>query len=166
MRLFRLTLAAAALAFACGAQAQLKAPKPASATPAPAAAAAPAPAAPASGDAEKEEAGRLIAAGWLTLLDRKDWGGAWDRSAALFRQNVPLATWMDGIPKTREPLGALVERQAAETGYKTSLPGRPNGDYVTTIFVSKFANKADAQEVVTTVRESDGKWRVTGYSMR
>ncbi len=166
LRLFRLTLAAAALACACGAQAQLKAPKTAVAAPAPAAPAAAAPAAAAPGDAQKEEAGRLVAAGWLTLLDRKDWGGAWDRSASLFRQSVPLATWMDGIPKTREPLGALVERQAAETAYKTTLPGRPDGEYVTTLFVSKFANKAEAVETVTTVRESDGKWRVTGYSTR
>ncbi|MBA2672173.1 DUF4019 domain-containing protein [Ramlibacter sp.] len=163
MKLFRLTLAAAALACACSAQAQMKAPKTSGATPAPAAAA---PAAAPSGDAAKEEAGRLVAAGWLTLLDRQDWGGAWDRSAALFRQSVPLATWMDGIPKTREPLGALVERQPAETAYKTTLPGRPDGEYVTTLFVSKFANKADAVETVTTVRESDGKWRVTGYSTR
>ena len=47
---------------------------------------------------------------------------------------------------------------------KTSLPGRPAGDYVTVVFVSKFDKKAEVQETVTTVRESDGKWRVMGYS--
>jgi hypothetical protein len=164
----RLLTLAAALALSCAAQAQLKAPAgqapaPQAARPAPAASAAPA---QAIADPEKEEAGRTVAAGWLTLLDRKDWGGAWDRSAALFRKNVPLAAWMDGVPKTRDGLGALVERQPAETVYKNALPGHPAGDYVTTIFLSRFEKKDQVQELVTTVREADGRWRVTGYSTR
>jgi hypothetical protein len=83
----------------------------------------------------------------------------------VFRGSVPLATWMDGIPKVREPLGALVERTPAESAYKTTLPGRPDGQYVTVIFLSKFA-KRELQEVVTVVRDTDGKWRATGYSTR
>jgi hypothetical protein len=50
--------------------------------------------------------------------------------------------------------------------YKTTLEGRPNGDYVTVIYGSKFSKKDDVVEIVTTVREADGKWRVTGYSTR
>jgi hypothetical protein len=72
---------------------------------------------------------------------------------------------MDGIPKVREPFGALVERVPAESVYKTTLEGRPDGEYVSVNFVSKF-DKQEVQEVVTTVREADGKWRVTGYSTR
>ena len=34
---------------------------------------------------------------------------------------------------------------------------------VTVVFDTKFANK-EVAEVVTTVHEPDGKWRVTGYS--
>ena len=67
--------------------------------------------------------------------------------------------------KVREGLGALVDRVPAEMSYKTSLPGRPPGEYVTVIFLSKFETK-ELQEVVTTVREPDGRWRVTGYSTR
>jgi hypothetical protein len=72
---------------------------------------------------------------------------------------------MDGIPKVREPLGAFVERTPAESVYKTTLEGSPNGEYVTAIFLSKF-DKRELQEVVTMVREPDGKWRATGYSTR
>jgi hypothetical protein len=165
----RLVLLLAAAAFAAAAQAQLKP------TPRTAPAAAPAQAAPAAGPAiplpsvntEKENAGRLAAHGWLVLLDRRDWGTAWDASSAVFRQNVPLGNWMDAIPKLRQPLGNLVERQQADLAYKTTLAGRPDGEYVTVIFVSKFEKQAEAvEEVVTTVLESDGKWRVTGYSTR
>jgi hypothetical protein len=151
---------AAALVLAAASHAQLKPPAKAPAAPAKEAPAATAPAK----DPEKEAAGQLAAAGWLTLLDRRDWGGAWERTGAVFRQNVPLGSWMDAIPKVREPFGAMMERQPSNTVYKTSLAGRPNGDYVTVVFISKFDKKAEVQETVTTMRESDGKWRVMGYS--
>lgn len=115
---------------------------------------------------EFEKAGQTAAHAWLLLLDRKDWGTAWDTSSAVFRQSVPLGTWMDNIPKLRDPLGAFAERQPAEVVYKKSLPGRPDGDYVTAVFVSRFDKKPDAVETVTTVREADGRWRVMGYSAR
>lgn len=115
--------------------------------------------------ADNENAARLAAQGWLVLLDRKDWGRAWETTASAFRGKVPLAAWMDAIPKVREPLGALVERTIAESSFKTSLRGMPDGEYVTVVFASKFTNR-EAAEVVTTVRDSDGKWRVTGYLAR
>ena len=170
---FRLTLLAAGLsACALAAQAQLKPPARATSAPAaPAAAPTPAPAPAAANDggisnAEFEKAGQNAAHAWLLLLDRKDWGTAWDTSSAVFRQNVPLPTWMDNVPKLRDPFGAFVERQPANAVYKKTLAGRPEGDYVTAVFTSKFAKKADVVETVTTVRESDGRWRVTGYQAK
>ena len=175
-RLLRHLPATVALLAACmagAAAAQLKAPKAAAGLTAPAAAPAALVQAPAPADAgrssankEMENAGQLAAAGWLLLLDRKDWGTAWDTSAAMFRATVPLPAWMDGIPKVREPLGAMVERSPADAVYRNQLQGKPAGDYVTAVFNTRFENKPDAQEVVTTVREPDGKWRVTGYAAR
>ncbi|NML46686.1 DUF4019 domain-containing protein [Ramlibacter sp. G-1-2-2] len=145
----RLSLLALGLALCAGAQAQPAA--------APAAAAASAPSVE-----DMAKAGQLAATGWLTLLDRNDWGTAWDASAAMFRSSVPLGTWMDKVPPVRQPLGPLVEREPVEAIYKTSLPGRPDGQYVTVRFLSKF-QKGTLQEIVATVREQDGRWRVTGY---
>jgi thiosulfate/3-mercaptopyruvate sulfurtransferase len=113
-----------------------------------------------------EAAGQVAALGWLLLLDRRDWGTAWESTSPVFRAQVPIATWMDAIPKVREPLGPLAERQPIEVGYKTTLPGRPAGDYVTVVFASRFGNKPDTEEIVTTLREADGRWRVIGYSTR
>jgi hypothetical protein len=131
-----------------------------------------APAAPAAAsdavisNPDYEKAGQTAAHAWLLLLDRRDWGTAWDASAGMFRQSVPLGVWMDNVPRLREPFGAFVERQPAESLYKKSLPGRADGDYVTSHFVSKFDRKAEVIETVTTVREPDGRWRVTGYTAR
>lgn len=168
----RLSLLAAGLA-ACAfaAQAQLKPPSGRASAPAakPATPAAE-PAAPSPADLgvisnpEYEKLGQNAAHAWLLLLDRKDWGTAWDASSMVFRQSVPLGTWMDNVPKLRDPFGAFVERQPGIAAYKKTLPGRPDGDYVTVVFTSKFAGREKVIETVTTVRESDGRWRVTGYS--
>lgn len=156
-------LAAAFVAALCTATAAAQLKPPAASPPAAAASAS-----AAGSDAEnraKADAGVLAASGWLVLLDRRDWGRAWETSSSVFRTAVPLATWMDGIPKVRQPLGNLVERTASESMYKTTLEGRPDGEYVTVIFDAKFDQK-QVQELVTTVRDADGKWRVTGYSTR
>jgi hypothetical protein len=163
-----LAVAFAAVLYASSAGAQLKLPKgesPASGKPAASAPAETAAPAVDSATAEKQAAGKLAAQGWLVLLDRRDWGRAWETSSAVFRTSVPLGTWMDGIPKVREAFGAFVERTPAESVYKTTLEGRPDGEYVTAIFLSKF-EKRELQEVITGVREPDCKWRVTGYSTR
>lgn len=170
---FRLAALSAALCLAAAAQAQLKPP---SGTGAPARTAPAAPAAPATAPAqaapgtvsnpEAEKAGQLAAHAWLLLLDRRDWGSAWDASSAVFRQTVPLGTWMDGIPKVREPFGAMVEREPGQALYKRTLAGRPDGDYVTVNFLTKFDKNPQVVETVTTVREPDGRWRVTGYTAR
>ena len=173
MQLSLRILALSALALAVSAHAQTKPPTKAASAPAarskPAQAQAPAAAASLPGvkhDEEKESAGRAAATGWLSLLDRRDWGSAWEHSSTVFRKNVPLANWMDGISKVREPFGALAERQPLEVVYKTTLQGYPDGDYVTVIFASKFEKKPDARELVTTMRDTDGRWRVTGYSVQ
>lgn len=154
--------------FSAGASAQLRLPGVAPAPAAPASPTQPAvkpAAAPQADVAAKEAAGKLAAAGWLTLLDRRDWGTAWESSAGMFRSTVPLATWMDAIPQVRGAFGSLVERTPAQSQYRTVLEGRPPGDYVSVIFLTRFEQK-EVEEIVTTVREADGKWRVTGYSTR
>ncbi len=167
----RLLSAIAALLLCSTAFAQMRmprditAPSPSPAPSAQAPAPASTPASAPSANAAKEEAGQLAASGWLILVDRRNWGGAWDNAGPVFRSAVPLGTWMDGVPKLRDPLGALIERKPIQAFYNTSLQGRPPGDYVTTVFQSRFETK-QIEEVVTMALDPDGKWRVTGYATR
>ena len=157
---FRLTLLAAALAAtAFAAQAQLARMQPVALV---------AQATTDSGivsNPQYEKAGQIAANAWLLLLDRKDWGTAWDAASGMFREAVPLPAWMDNVPHLRDPLGKFIERDAGQAVYKKTL-GTRKGDFVTVIFNSKFATKGDVVETVTTVREPDGRWRVTGYTAR
>jgi hypothetical protein len=168
MKAFHSTVLALLAALTAGAAiAQVKplprtpaAPAPATAKPVPTVPAEPSPQAK-----EMASAATLAASGWLSLLDRRDWGTAWETSASMFRSTVPLPAWMDGIPKARD-IGNFIEREPAEAVYRNTLEGHPNGDYVTIMYDSKFSGKADLVEIVTTVRDADGNWRVTGYSTR
>ena len=71
-----------------------------------------------------------------------------------------------GAQLSDEFVAGVDGHQVAQAVRRRARPGRPAGDYVTAIFVSKFANKAQVEETVTTVRETDGRWRVTGYTAR
>ena len=141
-------------------EAQLKPPGP-GATPLP----------PASAEAQKMEAqalkelaARAAAEKWLAILDAGDYGKAWDQTAKAFRDNVKREQWVESLPKTRGALGAVKSRSAEVSSFKPSLPGMPEGDYVTVRFATSFEKKNDAQELVTLVYEG-GAWRPLGYGV-
>jgi hypothetical protein len=116
--------------------------------------------------AAKEADGQLAAAGWLLMLDQQNWGGAYEAASQSFRNLVQIGQWMDSIPGVRAPFGAFENRTLARVVYKTTMPGRPDGEYVTAIFTTDFANKKGVEEIIATVRDADGKWRVMGYAPR
>lgn len=114
--------------------------------------------------ATKELAARAAAEKWLALIDAGDYGKAWDQCAKAFRDNVPRERWVESLPKTRGALGAAKSRTVEVSSFKPSLPGMPDGDYVTVRFSTNFEKKSDAQEIVTLVLEG-GAWRPLGYGV-
>ena len=118
-----------------------------------------------SSSAFKEIAAQAAADRWLALIDRGEYGQAWDDCAQLFRQRVTRQQWIDSLPTTRAPFGAAKSRKAELAAYRTSLPGAPDGQYVTVRFRTNFEKKEDAEELVT-LNFEDGLWRPTGYGIR
>ncbi len=117
-----------------------------------------------SSSAFKELAAQAAGEKWLDLLDRGEYGKAWDDCAPLFRQRVTREQWVDSLPSTRAPFGAMKSRKVEVAAYKTSLPGAPDGQYVAVRYRTSFEKK-DAEEGITLVFE-DGVWRPTGYFIR
>lgn len=113
----------------------------------------------------KELAAREAALKWLALLDAGEYGKAWDGCAQLFQKRVTRQQWVESLPPTRSAFGAMKERRNEVATYKTTLPGAPDGEYVTVRFGTKFEKKDDAEELLTLVLEN-GVWRPTGYSIR
>jgi len=94
---------------------------------------------------------------WLERGDAGDWPGSYAATAASFRKLNTLAVWEDVSKKVRVPLGALVSRTLIAD---EDIPTPPAGSRLVK-FRSRFANRAEAVETLTLVKE-DGGWRVAG----
>jgi hypothetical protein len=127
-------LGASLLALTIAAQAQLKPPLPSEQPPL---------GGPLPNEAvgAKEMAAQAAARRWLEMIDRGDYGRAWNECAQLFRERVPRQQWLDSLPATRKPFGAARSRRVELATYKTTLPGVPDGEYVTVRFGTDFEKK-------------------------
>jgi hypothetical protein len=109
-----------------------------------------------------EEAGRE----WLEIIDKGDFEKSWNKSATYFQEVVPKADWIQSASSIRGTLGVVVSREVFTKKYMTSLPGAPDGEYVIIEFKTSFKNKDSAIETVASMRDKDGKWRVSGYFIK
>ena len=57
----------------------------------------------------------------------------------------------------------MKSRTLKSATFATTLPGAPDGEYVVFEFNTTFDEKSAAIETLTTIRETDGTWRVGGY---
>ena len=119
---------------------------------------------PALGDAAS--AARAAAQTWLKAADAGDGARTWNLAAPLFQQSIAVERWTQALATARTPLGAVQQRALSSSTHATTLPGAPDGDYVVMQFHTAFEHKASAVETVTTARQSDGSWRVTGYFVK
>lgn len=106
------------------------------------------------------------AAEQLRLLDHGRHPESWAGAAEIFRQRIARDDWAREAGNARTPLGAVSSRQLRSLSYATALPGMPDGDYLTIIYDSSFANKTGAAETVIALREADGAWRLAGYFIK
>jgi hypothetical protein len=83
-----------------------------------------------------------------------------------FKGAVSREQWQQSMESVRKPLGKKLSRSPKSKQYLTSLPGAPDGAYVVIQFQTSFEHKKSAIETVTPMRDSDGKWRVSGYYIR
>jgi hypothetical protein len=106
---------------------------------------------------------QVAARDWLAIADRGDGGATWDAAGKQFRGAITRERWTEALAGVRNPLGPVATRTVQSTTFRKSVPGAPKGEYVTVLFRTSFANKADGGETVTLEHEPDGQWRVVGY---
>lgn len=120
----------------------------------------------AQGDTDEVEAAVAAAEAWLALVDEGEYDQSWTEAASYFRNAVDKATWHRQMVGARRPLGKNLRREVKSSRYTTSVPGAPDGEYVVIQTGAEFENKSSATETVTPMRDSDGKWRVSGYYIK
>ena len=115
---------------------------------------------------ETEDQAVSVAHQWLDLVDRGEYSESWQQAASLFRSAVTVEQWQQALEGARKPLGETKWRKLKGAKYVTSLPGAPDGEYVVIQFDASFANKEEAVETVTPMKDEDGVWRVSGYYIK
>lgn len=94
---------------------------------------------------------------WLVLVGEERWDDSWNPAASV--QGIEHEQkWASVSKEARPPLGAVLSRIASSQEH---LPAPPHG-YEMVKFRTSFANRADATEAVTLVREGSDR-RVVGY---
>ena len=103
---------------------------------------------------------------WLALVDAAKYSESWEQASELFRKQVTKEQWAKEVEGVRSPLGQLNSRRLTSAEYSKTLPGAPDGEYVTIQFQSSFVNKKSAVETLVSMKDKDGQWRASGYFIR
>ena len=115
---------------------------------------------------ERRTQAQATAEAWLTLVDRGEYAKSWDEAASYFKSRVGAEQWQATVRGVRQPLGALTSRSLRSAEYHTTLPGAPDGEYVVCQYATSFAHKREAIETVTCMRDTDKRWKVSGYFIK
>jgi hypothetical protein len=108
-------------------------------------------------------AAREAADSWLALVDVNNFAASWQSASTAFRTAITREKWGEALQAGRKPLGALKMRTLKAATPTKTVPGAPDGEYVVFQFDASYEQKQALVETVTTIRESDGTWRVAGY---
>jgi hypothetical protein len=115
---------------------------------------------------ERTDQAVTAANAWLGLVDAKQYKESWIEAAPFFKDRISENDWVKMISLARGPFGDVKSRELKDAKYATSLPGAPDGAYVVIQFKTSFANKADAIETITPMKDEKGAWRVSGYFIK
>ncbi len=100
---------------------------------------------------------RAATENFMKLMDAEEYSAAWNASADSVRKETSKMAWNLLSSAVHLPLGA-----AKGHSYK-SASVKP--DTITFQYVGNYENSRNVQESVTTVRDKDGAWRVSGYGI-
>ena len=115
----------------------------------------------------REEIAVTGAREWLGLADSGQFGATWDQAGQLFQGSTPREKWEASLAGARKSLGNVSQRNLKTVVVTENLPGAPAGKYVVTTFETKFAQAPSATaEVVTSILEPSGQWKVVGYNVK
>ena len=95
---------------------------------------------------------------WLALVGEENWAASYAATAQSFQERNTLEVWSSVSTEVRSDVGAVLSRTAIS---QDSVPA-PAAGYEMVKFRSSFANRPNAVETLTLVREEQD-WKVAGY---
>ena len=115
--------------------------------------------------AAQDDYASLIAREWLEIVDAGYYMQSYQLSDDAFKAVLSAPQWEDALTKIRLPLGEVVWRSEIEQKKLESVPGWPNGEYITIDFNTKFEHTNAIVETIT-LSKSSGEWLPVGYFIR
>lgn len=103
---------------------------------------------------------------WLAAIDAGRYGQSWDSAAANMQESVARAKWETMLEAARAPLGTVIHRKVRSASFARIVPDAPAGEYLVIQYDTRFENRPLGTELVTPMRDRDGKWRVSSYVIR
>lgn len=113
--------------------------------------------------AAKEKA-RAAAQSWLDRLDANEFGACWDEAAALLRQRIERADWVQRAEQLRDTIQTVSDRTLGTIRYRDSLRQGPRPGPVVLLKYRSTVQDGRVDELLVTVRE-DTTWTVAGYQV-
>ena len=107
-----------------------------------------------------------VAETWLKLVDLGQYKESWSDAATFFKERVKEEDWIKMVELARNPFGTVEDRKLMKATYATSLPGAPDGEYVVIQFQTSFSKKKSSIETITPMKDTDGRWHVSGYYIK
>jgi len=108
-----------------------------------------------------------VARDWLALADKLDASASWRAAGLRFQQTIPQERWAGQLKREREARGAVVQRAAAGTSFRSESASQPTGaTYAMVRFRTSFAKEPNATEEITLEQGPDSAWHVIGYVIR
>ena len=102
---------------------------------------------------------------WLELVDSEKYGEGWDEAAEYLKNVVSRDDFQHQLAGVRKPLGPTLKREVKSDKYHVSLPGAPDGEYFVIQYKTSFGKKKNGIETVTPMKETNGLWRVSGFTI-
>jgi hypothetical protein len=115
---------------------------------------------PAPAAAAAENAPVTAARQFLALVDANDWDGSWNAVGQSMKVLNTRAVWTEVSNKVRAQYGSPISRALVSAEF---APAPPAGYWVVK-FRARYANKADATEILSLADEG-GNWRVVGITI-
>lgn len=102
---------------------------------------------------------------YVNLLDQGHYEQSWQVGAQIFQRTMNQKEWATALALSRGKLGRMISRTLKDEKPAFDPKGLPKGAYMVVEFNTAFEKAPKSGELLTLMRERDGKWKVLTYQV-
>ncbi|MDR3113731.1 MAG: DUF4019 domain-containing protein [Endomicrobium sp.] len=103
---------------------------------------------------------------WLSKHDKGYFQQCYDEIAQVLKNSLDKSQWLANMTSYRKPLGEANKRKEINMFYENQPQNAEADDYVVAQYASLFQQRIAVVESVTLIKDKDGSWKVSGYSLK